>query len=142
MNGRPVAIRNPHAIRPWQHVMEPLSGYLLLAELLYLDGPKYTEGWNFGPRDEDARTVQWIVEHLCEKWGDGASWTLQSGEHPHEANFLELDISKARQRLQWTPQWSLETALMRIIEWHKAWLKGHDMKAVSLNQIEQFRANI
>jgi len=137
-----VLIRNPHAIRPWQHVLEPLSGYLLLAERLYTTGQIDAEGWNFGPRDEDARPVQWIVEHLCEKWGDCASWTLQPGEHPHEASFLKLDISKARQRLQWTPRWSLETALKHITEWHQAWLSGQDMRSVCLNQINQYRVDL
>ncbi|ALT76197.1 CDP-glucose 4,6-dehydratase [Paucibacter sp. KCTC 42545] len=139
---QPVLIRNPHAIRPWQHVLEPLSGYLLLAERLYTVGQSDAEGWNFGPRDEDARPVQWIVEHLCQSWGDGASWTLQPGNHPHEASFLKLDISKARQRLQWTPRWSLETALTRITEWHQAWLKGQDMRALCLQQISQYQANV
>jgi len=138
----PVLIRNPHAIRPWQHVLEPLSGYLLLAERLYTHGQADAEGWNFGPRDEDARAVQWIVEHLCETWGDGAYWTLQPGNHPHEASFLKLDISKARQRLQWTPRWSLETALTRITEWHQAWLSDQDMRAVCLNQISQYRSEV
>jgi CDP-glucose 4,6-dehydratase len=133
-----VLIRNPHAIRPWQHVLEPLSGYLLLAERLYKNGQTDAEGWNFGPRDENARPVQWIVEHLCEHWGRGASWTLQSGDHPHEASFLRLDVSKARQRLQWTPRWTLETALERITEWHQAWLENQDMRTVCLNQISQY----
>jgi CDP-glucose 4,6-dehydratase len=136
--GASVLIRNPHAIRPWQHVLEPLSGYLLLAERLYLHGQMYAEGWNFGPLDEDARPVKWIVEHLCEKWGVDASWTLQPGDHPHEASFLKLDISKARQRLQWAPRWSLEIALKHITEWHQAWLKGHEMRTVCLNQIHQY----
>jgi CDP-glucose 4,6-dehydratase len=139
---QPVLIRNPHSIRPWQHVLEPLSGYLLLAERLYKTGQADAEGWNFGPRDEDVRTVQWIVEHLCENWGNGASWTFQPGEHPHEASFLKLDISKVRQRLQWNPHWSLETALKRITEWHQAWLSGQDMRTICLNQISQYRADI
>jgi len=138
----PVLIRNPHAIRPWQHVLEPLSGYLLLADRLYKHGQADAEGWNFGPRDEDARPVQWIVEHLCDTWGDGASWTLQPGHHPHEAGFLKLDISKARQRLHWVPHWSLETALTRITEWHQAWLAGQDMRALCLNQISQYRSDV
>ena len=137
-----VLIRNPHAIRPWQHVLEPLSGYLLLAERLYTQGQADAEGWNFGPCDKDARPVQWIVEHLCESWGDGASWTLQSGDHPHEASFLKLDISKARQRLQWAPRWSLETALSRITEWHQAWLANQDMRALCLQQISQYRSHV
>ena len=138
----PVLIRNPHAIRPWQHVLEPLSGYLLLAERLYEHGQSDAEGWNFGPRDEDARPVQWIVEHLCENWGHGASWSLQPGNHPHEANFLKLDISKARQRLQWTPRWSLETALTRITDWHQAWLNQQDMRTFCLKQISQYQADV
>lgn len=135
---QPVLIRNPHAIRPWQHVLEPLSGYLLLAERLYTQGQTEAEGWNFGPRDEDARPVQWIVEHLCDDWGMGASWELQPGNHPHEASFLKLDISKVRQRLQWTPRWSLETALRHIVQWHRAWLSSQDMRAICLNQITQY----
>jgi CDP-glucose 4,6-dehydratase len=137
-NNETALIRNPHAIRPWQHVLEPLSGYLLLAERLYNQGQGDAEGWNFGPRDEDARPVQWIVEHLCESWGGGASWKLQPGSHPHEASFLKLDTSKARQRLQWEPRWPLETALTRIIDWHHAWLSGKDMQATCLNQITQY----
>ncbi len=139
---QPVLIRNPRAIRPWQHVLEPLSGYLLLAERLYEHGQTDAEGWNFGPRDEDARPVHWIVEHLCENWGHGSSWTLQAGDHPHEANFLKLDISKARQRLHWTPRWSLDTALDRITEWHQAWLAKQDMRAFCLQQISQYQADL
>ena len=137
-----VLIRNPHAIRPWQHVLEPLSGYLLLAERLYENGQADAEGWNFGPRDEDAKPVQSIVEYLCKDWGDGASWTLQPGEHPHEAHFLKLDISKVRQRLQWIPRWPLETALTRVAEWHQAWLRNQDMRAFCLNQISQYQADV
>ena len=136
----PVLIRNPHATRPWQHVLEPLSGYLLLAERLFEQGQDKAEGWNFGPRDEDAKPVQWIVEELCKLWGEGASWTLHPGDHLHEANFLKLDISKARQRLQWAPRWSLNTALIRVIEWHQAWLSGQDMRALCLQQIDRYRA--
>jgi CDP-glucose 4,6-dehydratase len=133
--GESVLIRNPKAIRPWQHVLEPLSGYLLLAQTLYTQDQVNSEGWNFGPRDEDARPVQWIVEQLCADWGHEASWMLQSGSHPHEANFLKLDISKARQRLQWQPKWSLEFALQKITEWHKAWLQGQEMRKFCLDQI-------
>lgn len=137
---KPVQIRNPHAIRPWQHVLEPLSGYLLLAERLYEYGQTDAEGWNFGPRDEDAQPVQWIVERLCESWGQGATWVQQIGEHPHEASYLKLDISKARQRFNWAPRWSLQTALTRITEWHQAWLSGADMRDYCLKQISQFQS--
>lgn len=137
----PVQIRNPHAVRPWQHVLEPLAGYLVLAQRLHEQGQDWAEGWNFGPHDDDARPVQWIVERLCQDWGDGARWALQPGEHPHESHYLKLDISKARQRLQWAPRWWLEAALDRIAQWHRAWLQGHDMRAFCLNQISQYQAS-
>ncbi len=137
--GQPVQVRNPHAIRPWQHVLEPLSGYLLLAEQLHEQGQAHAEGWNFGPRDEDARPVQWIVEQLCSAWGQGASWVLQAGEHPHEASYLKLDISKAKQRMNWAPRWSLNTALTHITDWHQAWLRGQDMRSLCLSQISQYQ---
>lgn len=137
--GQPVVIRNPHATRPWQHVLEPLSGYLLLAQRLYGDsGHQFAEGWNFGPHEEDARPVQWIVEHMAESWGDGASWQLDGGEHPHEANYLKLDISKAKARLGWVPNWNLATALERITAWHHAWLAGQDVQRVCLQQISEY----
>jgi CDP-glucose 4,6-dehydratase len=136
---QPVQIRNPHAIRPWQHVLEPLSGYLVLAERLFEHGQQDAEGWNFGPRDEDAQPVQWIVEHLCQAWGGGATWAVQPGDHPHEAHFLKLDISKARQRLQWAPRWSLQTALGHITQWHQAWLAGQDMRAICIQQINSYQ---
>ena len=138
-NCEPVNIRNPKSIRPWQHVLEPLSGYLLLAECLYdQKGQNYAEGWNFGPVDEDARPVEWIVNQICSSWSDNATWTAQVGKHPHEANFLKLDISKARQRLDWAPRWNLETALVRTMEWHRAWISGKDMRDVSLGQIADY----
>lgn len=137
----PVLIRNPHAIRPWQHVLEPLSGYLLLAQSLYTQGQTDAEAWNFGPLEEDARPVQWIVEKLCQAWGVGATWSLQPGNHPHEAHYLKLDISKARQRLHWAPRWSLEMALHQITSWHQAWLNRQDMRAICLQQISQYEIN-
>ena len=140
-NGEPVQIRNPHAIRPWQHVLEPLSGYLQLAERLHERGQADAEAWNFGPRNEDARSVQWVVERLCAAWGEDAAWTLQAGDHPHEAGFLKLDISKAHQRLQWTPRWTLDTALARTAEWHRAWMDRQDMRAVCLRQISTYIAD-
>lgn len=138
--GVPVEIRNPVSIRPWQHVLEPLSGYLLLAERLYAEGAAWAEGWNFGPRDEDAKSVQWIVEHLCAEWGEGASWAQQRGDHPHEANYLKLDISKACNRLNWTPRWNLDKALEQTIGWHRAWIDGKDMRKITLEQIESYRS--
>jgi len=133
-----VRIRSPHAIRPWQHVLEPLSGYLLLAEKLSSEQGRYAEAWNFGPNDADARPVQAIVERLTSQWGEGASWALDGDEHPHEATFLKLDCSKARNRLGWQPRWNLERALDEIVAWYKAAARQEDMRAVTLEQIDQF----
>ncbi len=138
--GQPVGIRNPHSIRPWQHVLEPLSGYLLLAQKLYEDGVDFAEGWNFGPNDDDAKPVQWILNELTNVWGDGASWKLDGGDHPHEAHYLKLDCSKAKSRLQWQPRWSLSETIGQICTWHKAHLAGEDMQAVCLQQIKQYEA--
>ena len=138
--GEPVRIRNPHATRPWQHVLEPLSGYLVLAQQLIERGGAVAEGWNFGPRDEDARPVGWIVEEVCRAWGDGAHWQLVGEDGPHEANFLKLDISKAKARLGWTPTWDLSRALHQTIDWHRAWLQGRDVRAISLAQIAAFQS--
>ncbi len=137
-DGRPVDIRSPHATRPWQHVLEPLSGYLVLAQKLYEEGATYAEGWNFGPNDEDAKPVQWIVERLIQAWGEGASWGLSDGEHPHEAHYLKLDCSKAKMRLDWHPRWHLEDALGAIIEWHRAHRDGKDMRELTLRQISKY----
>jgi CDP-glucose 4,6-dehydratase len=136
--GKPVNIRSPHAIRPWQHVLEPLSGYLLLAQKLYTTGTAYAEGWNFGPNDEDAKPVQWIVEKLTHSWGEGASWVLDGGDHPHEAHYLKLDCSKAKARLDWQPRWQLAQTLEKIIKWHKAMQQKENMKAKTLEQITQY----
>ncbi len=138
---QPVFIRNPHAIRPWQHVLEPLSGYLLLAEQLYNEGQPFAEGWNFGPHEEDARPVQWIVERMVETWGNGARWHLDGGSHPHEANYLKLDISKARARLAWQPRWDLAAALEKITDWHHTWLNKANVKDKCLQQIVEYQTN-
>jgi CDP-glucose 4,6-dehydratase len=117
-----------------------LSGYLALAEKLTTEGPAYAEGWNFGPADEDARPVQWIVEQLTHQWGQGASWQLNSNPQPHEAHHLKLDCSKARARLGWQPRWNLPTALESITRWHKQWLAGDKMQTVSLQQIAEYQS--
>ena len=131
-------IRNPNSTRPWQHVLEPLSGYLTIAERLWSEPKGYAEGWNFGPRDEDARPVGWIVKKMAGKWGNGATWQIDGGDHPHEANYLKLDISKARQSLSWSPRWDLETALNKIVTWHQDWLAKADVSSVCLKQIREF----
>ena len=135
---QPVIIRNPHATRPWQHVLEPLSGYLTLAERLCTDGQAFAEGWNFGPHDDDASPVQWIVEHMVSSWSNGASWQLDGGAHPHEANYLKLDISKAKARLGWQPRWALSTALEKITAWHHAYLASTNMHEFTMQQIANY----
>ena len=139
-NNEPALIRNPHSTRPWQHVLEPLSGYLALAQRLWHEGAAFAEAWNLGPRDEDARPVQWIVERLAQQWGGDARWQLDGAAHPHEAHFLKLDISKARARLGWQPRWRLAEALEHIVTWHRAWLAGADVRALCLRQIDQYTA--
>lgn len=138
--GDAVLIRNPDAIRPWQHVLEPLSGYLMLAERLYTHGPAYAEGWNFGPQDTDAKPVKWIIEHFTEIWGAGATWKLDGVPHPHEATYLKLDCSKARALLGWRPRWDIEQTIEKIVEWHKACDQGADMNQVTLAQINAFQS--
>ena len=140
VQGKPVGIRNPHSVRPWQHVLEPLSGYLLLAQRLHEDGPAFAEGWNFGPNDDDSKPVQWIVDGLTRAWGEGASWKLDGGDHPHEAHYLKLDCSKAKTCLPWQPRWSLATAIDQICVWHKAHIAAADMQAMCLHQIKQYEA--
>ncbi|MEZ9917916.1 CDP-glucose 4,6-dehydratase [Vibrio breoganii] len=137
-NGQSVEIRSPYAIRPWQHVLEPLSGYLTIAEYLYLQGSDFAEGWNFGPKEEDAKPVEWIVERLVQLWGDDAKWFLSEGEHPHEAHYLKLDCSKAKMRLNWQPVWDLNTTLEKIVGWQKAWLGKEDMKQYTINEIREY----
>ena len=138
VSGQPVSIRNPHSIRPWQHVLEPLSGYLLLAQKLYEEGSSFAEAWNFGPNDDDAKPVDWILDNLTKTWGEGARWKLDGGDHPHEAHYLKLDCSKAKSRLHWQPRWSLIKAIDQICIWHKAHITDADMQAMCLDQIKQY----
>lgn len=133
----PVIIRNPKASRPWQHVLEPLSGYLILAQKMYHDQNKYAEGWNFGPNEQDVKSVDWILNKMIAKWPN-SSWELDSSSNPHEANFLQLDISKAESRLGWKPAWELNQALDKIIAWHRAWIDKKNMQAVCLSEIKEY----
>lgn len=137
--GTPVKIRSPYAIRPWQHVLEPLSGYLLLARRLYECGSRYVGGWNFGPYDTDARPVEWLVSRLCAGW-PGASYEIDRGEHPHEAHYLKLDISKAASELAWRPRWGLARALDSIIEWTRGFVNDADLREICLRQINDYQS--
>lgn len=134
---KPVVVRNPKATRPWQHVLEPLSGYLILAQKLYKDQKKYSEGWNFGPNDDDAKPVDWILDEMILKWPN-SSWRLDSDSNPYEASFLKLDISKAKSKLGWRPVWGLGYTLEKIIAWHRAWMNQKDMQAASFAEIEEY----
>jgi CDP-glucose 4,6-dehydratase len=128
-------IRFPTAVRPWQHVLEPLSGYLRLAEALCEGDMGAREGWNFGPDEADARPVGWIADRLAELWGEGAAWDLTGEPQPHEAHYLRLDCAKARERLGWRPVWSLDEGLSRTVAWRRALKEGADMGQFSLGQI-------
>jgi len=135
--GETLKIRSPNAIRPWQHVLEPLSGYLLLAEKLYTEGNAFAEAWNFGPNEEDAKSVGWIVKQLCAQIPD-TRWGTENAKQPHEAGLLKLDSSKAKAKLGWAPRWNLETALSKTVEWHQAWRNQEDMAAVTSSQIQTY----
>jgi CDP-glucose 4,6-dehydratase len=133
-----VVIRNPLSTRPWQHVLEPLSGYLVLAQALYLNGDSFAEAWNFGPKDEDCKPVNWILDKMVAKWGKGASWNLDIVNNPHEAGFLKLDCSKAANRLKWQPKWRLEETLNKIINWHQLYLNNGDVKEECFKEIKKY----
>lgn len=136
--GERVVIRSPHSIRPWQHVLEPLSGYLRLAQLLFVHPSNFSEGWNFGPNESDERPVGWILDIMIEMWPE-AKWELdECVDHPHEAKYLKLDISKAKARLDWSPTWELDQTLERIVDWHQSWVSGRDARLITINEIKEF----
>lgn len=137
--GQIACIRNPQAIRPWQHVLEPLAGYLQLAEKLYTHGSGYGEAWNFGPNADNVKSVSWVVTKLAALWGEEATWQLDETEHAHEANCLKLDCAKAQARLQWQPKWSLDYTLKKIVEWHKHAQNGFDIKPLTLAHIAEYQ---
>lgn len=137
--GKSVRIRNPNAIRPWQHVLEPLSGYLKLSESLLKDeGICYADAWNFGPADSDARPVKWIADKIIEKIGAHAGWIQDSESQPHEAHYLKLDCSKSHSQLGWQPQWDLSKAISMIVDWQAHYSSGFDMRAFTLSQISEY----
>lgn len=139
VKGESIIIRNPHAIRPWQHVLEPLGGYLTLIQHLYEYGYSYAESWNFGPNEADAKPVKWIVENLCKLWGKTTDYQIVQVENQfHEANYLKLDCAKANVRLNWRPQWNLEVALRKIVDWMKAYEAHEDMLDICRKQIQEY----
>jgi CDP-glucose 4,6-dehydratase len=137
-SGEPVVIRNPGAVRSWQHVLEPLSGYLLLAQRLWSDGGRFASGWNFGPADDDARPVREVVDQIAALWGEGARWIPDERQHPHEAHYLKLDCSKARRLLEWRPRLRLADALQWTVDWHRSHKAGADMRSLCLSQIAAY----
>jgi CDP-glucose 4,6-dehydratase len=137
LDGVPIRIRNPESVRPWQHVLNPLSGYLLLAERLHA-GEAVAEGWNFGPSGDDVQTVRWIADRVSERWPHPIAWTVVPGPHPQEATYLALDSTKARTRLGWEPRWALDETVARIVEWYVALRNGEEMRAMTLRQLDAF----
>jgi CDP-glucose 4,6-dehydratase len=137
--GQSCLIRNPSAVRPWQFVLEPLRGYLCLAERLSKDPARFACGWNFGPTDSDARPVSWIADKLSQLWGDDGSWIRDTGSHPHEDHYLKLDASRARASLEWHPLLPLPQALDWIVEWYRAFKAGGDLRHLTQTQIERYQ---
>lgn len=137
--GQSVELRYPEAVRPWQHVLEPLSGYLMLAEILCgKPAPGYAEPWNFGPGANGDATVGEIAQRVAGLWGSGEVVLPTTHNHPHEAGLLRLDVTKARSRLHWSPRWSIDRALEETVAWYKAWHSGKDMRVFTLAQIAAF----
>lgn len=140
LKGKACLIRNPAAYRPWQFVLEPLRGYLMLAEKLSEDASRFASGWNFGPVDTDARPVAWIADELVRSWGQGAAWTQDTASHPHEAHALKLDTSKAKAHLGWHPALPLKSALGWIVEWYREYQSGGDLRKITQQQIERYES--
>ncbi len=136
--GKEVKIRCPYAIRPWQHVLEPLSGYLSLAAKLFNEGANYAGSWNFGPDDKDAKNVEWIIKTICHLWGENTSFSIDKNLQPHEANYLKLDCSKAKAELNWTSKWDIQKTLESIVDWNKAYLSGQNIRTFTEHQIKDY----
>ena len=140
-SNKKVMIRNPGAIRPWQFVLEPLRGYLMLAERLYDGKNEFSSGWNFGPNNLDVRNVEWIIKKLCKEWGENADWVYEKEKSKilHEANYLKLDITKSREFLNWSPVLDIEQTIGLIVEWYKNFEKGEDISKTSIDQIIRYQ---
>lgn len=138
LHDTPLTIRYPHAIRPWQHVLEPLSGYLTLAEALFHHPKTFAQGWNFGPAEDDAKPVSWIADHLLKRWGQGMHWSLAKDAQPHEATYLKLDCAKAKSLLHWQPRWSLDITLDKIVDWYQAFQRQASIRDITLLQMKNY----
>lgn len=134
-----LVVRNPLAVRPWQHVLEPLTGYLQLCERMIDNPPKYSRAWNFGPAAEDVQPVGRVADMLCARWGNGASWTTSTSSEAHEARLLRLDSSAARAELGWQPTWKVSGAIERTVDWYKTWASGGDVREVTLAQADEYQ---
>ena len=139
-NSESILIRNPLSIRPWQHVLEPLSGYLILAQQLYNQGGQFAQAWNFGPNDEDCKSVEWIVKKMIAKWGSEVSWQRGNNHNLHEAQCLKLDCTKAKKGLKWEPKLDLDFALELIINWQKKWILNENIKEECISQIREYNS--
>lgn len=142
LEGRPVRIRNPWSVRPWQHVLDPLRGYLMLAQKLCEDGPRFSEPWNFGPHDAGEKPVEWIVQRICGLWGGTASYEIEPGEHPHESHTLRLDRTKAVTVLGWHPVWDLEQSLERVVQWTRSCQANGEVRSRCLREIEEHERDV
>ncbi len=142
MNSQSVTIRNPDSIRPWQHVLEPLHGYLTLAQKLFTEGTTYSGGWNFGPDDDDTKPVSWVADQITKYWGEESEWVLDEDSHPHEAHYLKLDCSKAKSQLGWSPVWDLSTTLAHVVAWYRSYYDKTGALDMTLSQIEEFQNSL
>jgi CDP-glucose 4,6-dehydratase len=141
IDGRELMIRNPHAVRPWQHVLDPLCGYLTLAEKLCIDPKRFSEAWNFGPDESESLPVSALVDGIARLWGPGVSWRADGNHHPHEASRLRLDCRKAKTQLGWEPRWNLNFALEETVKWYKAYQSHRDMRSLSRQQIRSLQGS-
>ncbi|HLM59624.1 MAG TPA: CDP-glucose 4,6-dehydratase [Pyrinomonadaceae bacterium] len=137
--GAKLEIRNPHSIRPWQHTLEPLAGYMKLAEKLYEGEKKFAEAWNFGPSDEDSKPVGWVLEEIRQNWNEPVNWEIAEGIQPHEARLLKLDSAKAKSELNWLPKLSLPEALTLTTEWYRGFKDKKDLTELTKNQINYYQ---
>ncbi len=142
IDDKPLKIRNPIATRPWQHVLEPLAGYLIICQKLYNNPEKYSGPWNFGPNSQDIQPVSKLADEIVKNWSDDVSWQLDEGAHPHEAQSLMLDCSKAFKQLGWKSSWDFERAVKETVNWYKAWYNKDDVGKVTREQITSYQGNM